>query len=260
MNILEQIIAYKKIEVAERKQIVSEELLMQTEYFNRTCFSLIENFSNHSTTGIIAEFKRKSPSKGFINELADVVDVTTGYTKAGAVCLSVLTDHHFFGGSTADLVGARVNEIPILRKDFIIEKYQIVEAKAIGADVILLIAAVLTKTEVKELSAFAKGLGLEVLLELHDENELDHICDDTILIGINNRNLKDFRVDINASLNMAKKIPASKIKIAESGISEASMIKTFKEAGFKGFLIGETFMKESNPALAFDTFAKNINV
>lgn len=260
MNILEQIIAYKKIEVAERKQIVSEELLMQTEYFHRTCFSLIENFSKKNSTGIIAEFKRKSPSKGFINEFADVVEVTTGYTKAGAVCLSVLTDHYFFGGSTADLVGARVNEIPILRKDFIIEKYQIVEAKAIGADVILLIAACLTKTEVKELSAFAKGLGLEVLLELHDENELDHICDDTILIGINNRNLKDFRVDINASLNMAKKIPASKIKIAESGISEASMIKTFKEAGFKGFLIGETFMKESNPALAFDTFAKNINV
>ncbi len=260
MNILEQIIAYKKIEVAERKQIVSEELLMQTEYFNRTCFSLIENFSNNSTTGIIAEFKRKSPSKGFINEFADVIEVTTGYTKAGAVCLSVLTDHHFFGGSTVDLVGARLNEIPILRKDFIIDQYQIIEAKAMGADVILLIAACLTKREVKDLSAFAKKLGLEVFLELHDENELDHICDDTILIGINNRNLKDFKVEINSSLNMAKKIPANKIKIAESGISEASMIKFFKEAGFKGFLIGETFMKESNPALAFDTFAKNINV
>ncbi|MFN0081130.1 MAG: indole-3-glycerol phosphate synthase TrpC [Ferruginibacter sp.] len=260
MNILEQIIAYKKIEVAERKHLVSEALLMQTEYFNRTCFSLIENFSNSDTMGIIAEFKRKSPSKGFINEFADVVEVTTGYTKAGAVCLSVLTDLHFFGGSKADLVAARVNEIPILRKDFIIDQYQIIEAKAMGADVILLIAACLTKEEVKDLSAFAKGLGLEVLLELHNERELNHICDDTILIGINNRNLKDFRVDINASLNMAKKIPAGKIKIAESGISDANMIKTFKEAGFQGFLIGETFMKESNPAVAFDTFAKNIDV
>ena len=260
MNILEQIIEYKKIEVAERKQVVSETLLMQTEYFNRTCFSLIENLLNNNTTGIIAEFKRKSPSKGFINEFANVVEVTKGYAKGGAVCLSVLTDNNFFGGSTEDLVAARVNQIPILRKDFIIDEYQIVEAKAMGADVILLIAACLSVEEVKQLSAFAVSLGMEVLLELHDETELHHICSDTILIGINNRNLKDFKVDINASLNMAKKIPDTKIKIAESGISDPHMIKLFKEAGFKGFLIGETFMKQSNPALAFDTFAKNINV
>ena len=260
MNILEEIIEYKKIEVAERKQVVSKTLLMQTEYFNRTCFSLIENLLNNNTTGIIAEFKRKSPSKGFINEFANVVNVTKGYTNGGAACLSVLTDNNFFGGSTEDLVAARVNQIPILRKDFIIDEYQIVEAKAMGADVILLIAACLSVEEVKQLSAFAVSLGMEVLLELHDETELDHICDNTILIGINNRNLKDFKVDINASLNMAKKIPDTKIKIAESGISDPHMIKLFKEAGFKGFLIGETFMKQSNPALAFDTFAKNINV
>ncbi len=260
MNILEKIIEQKKIEVTERKQIVSETLLMQTKHFNRKCFSLVDKLKNENTTGIIAEFKRKSPSKGFINEHADVVDVTTGYTQGGAACLSVLTDTEFFGGSTADLVAARVNQIPILRKDFIIDQYQIIEAKAMGADVILLIAACLTVEEVNKLAAFAVGLGLEVLLELHDENELEHICDNTILIGINNRNLKDFKVDINASLNMAKKIPDTKIKIAESGISDVNMIKNFKEEGFKGFLIGETFMKESNPAVAFDNFAKNINV
>ncbi len=260
MNILERIIEHKKTEVTQRKLIVSETLLMQTKHFNRTCFSLIENLNSNNTTGIIAEFKRKSPSKGFINEHANVVEVTTGYTNAGAACLSVLTDTDFFGGSTADLLAARINQIPILRKDFIIDEYQIVEAKAMGADVILLIAACLSIEEVKRLSAFAVALGLEVLLELHDETELAHICDDTVLVGINNRNLKDFKVDINASLAMAKKIPDDKIKIAESGISDPAMIKIFKEAGFKGFLIGETFMKESNPALAFDTFAKNINV
>jgi indole-3-glycerol phosphate synthase len=258
MNTLETIIEHKKIEVAERKQIVSQSLLMQTKHFNRKCFSLIESLSNINSTGIIAEFKRKSPSKGFINEHADVVDVTKGYTKAGAACLSVLTDTNFFGGSTADLVAARVNNIPILRKDFIIDEYQIAEAKAMGADVILLIAACLTPMEVQTLAKYAVSIGLEVLLELHDESELAHICDETILVGINNRNLKDFKVDIDASLRMAKLISSDKIKIAESGISTVSMIHTFKNAGFKGFLIGEMFMKEANPALAFNNFVQNI--
>ena len=260
MNILDKIIEHKRTEVAERKLLRSEADLRKQSYFDRTCFSLIEKLNEPANTGIIAEFKRKSPSKGFINEHANVVEVTAGYASAGAVCLSVLTDTDFFGGSTADLVAARVNQIPILRKDFVIDEYQIIEAKAMGADLILLIAACLSVEEVKKLSAFAVALGLEVLLELHDETELDHICDDTILVGVNNRNLKDFKVDINASLAMARRIPDTKIKIAESGISDPAMIKIFKEAGFRGFLIGETFMKESNPALAFDTFAKNINL
>ena len=260
MNILDKIIEHKRTEVAERKLLRSEEDLRKQSYFDRTCFSLIEKLNEPANTGIIAEFKRKSPSKGFINEHANVVEVTAGYASAGAVCLSVLTDTDFFGGSTADLVAARVNQIPILRKDFVIDEYQIIEAKAMGADLILLIAACLSVEEVKKLSAFAVALGLEVLLELHDETELDHICDDTILVGVNNRNLKDFKVDINASLAMTRRIPDTKIKIAESGISDPAMIKIFKEAGFRGFLIGETFMKESNPALAFDTFAKNINL
>jgi indole-3-glycerol phosphate synthase len=258
MNILETIIEQKKLEVAELKKIVSQASLMQTKQFNRKCFSLIESLTREGSTGIIAEFKRKSPSKGFINEHADVYEVTTGYTQAGAACLSVLTDTDFFGGSTADLVIARVNNIPILRKDFIIDNYQIVEAKARGADVILLIAACLTPTEVSSLAKFAVSIGLEVLLELHDESELAHICDETILVGINNRNLKDFKVDIDASLRMAKLISNDKIKIAESGISDVSMIHTFKNAGFKGFLIGEMFMKEANPALAFNNFVQNI--
>jgi indole-3-glycerol phosphate synthase len=258
MNILDTIIEHKKLEVAERKQIVSQALLMQTKHFNRKCFSLIESLTTAGTTGIIAEFKRKSPSKGFINEHADVVEVTQGYTKAGAACLSVLTDTDFFGGSTADLVAARVNNIPILRKDFIIDQYQIAEAKAMGADVILLIAACLTPNEVQALAKYAVSIGLEVLLELHDETELCHICDETILVGINNRNLKDFKVDIDASLRMAKLISNDKIKIAESGISKASMIHTFKNAGFKGFLIGEMFMKDANPALAFNNFVQNL--
>jgi indole-3-glycerol phosphate synthase len=258
MNILENIIKHKKIEVAERKEIISQNQLTQANYFNRKCFSLIKNLTNKDSTGIIAEFKRKSPSKGFINENANVEDVTSGYTQAGAACLSVLTDADFFGGSTADLVAARINNIPILRKDFIIDEYQIAEAKAMGADVILLIAACLTPTEVQSLAKYAVSIGLEVLLELHDETELGHICDETILVGINNRNLKDFKVDIDASLKMAKLISDDKIKIAESGINEASMIRTFKNAGFKGFLIGEMFMKEANPAEAFNNFVKNM--
>jgi indole-3-glycerol phosphate synthase len=258
MNILQTIIEHKKIEVAERKQIVSQALLMQTKHFKRKCFSLIESLAKAGNSGIIAEFKRKSPSKGFINEHADVVAVTQGYTQAGAACLSVLTDTNFFGGSTEDLLAARINDIPILRKDFIIDEYQIAEAKAMGADVILLIAACLTPSEVQSLAKYAMAIGLEVLLELHDETELSHICDETILVGINNRNLKDFKVDIDASLRMAKLISNDKIKIAESGISTVSMIRTFKNAGFKGFLIGEMFMKEANPALAFNNFVQNI--
>ena len=258
MNILDEIILHKRNQVATQKKNAPQDTFLQSPNFNRKCFSLIENLQSGNTTGIIAEFKRKSPSKGFINEHAHVVEITTGYTNGGAAALSVLTDENFFGGSNADLIAARVNNIPILRKDFIIDEYQIAEAKALGADVILLIAACLTVEEVKRLAAYAVSIGLEVLLELHDETELNHICADTILVGINNRNLKDFKVDINASLSMAKKIPNNKIKIAESGISNVEMINKFAEAGFKGFLIGENFMKETNPLDAFNNFVKNI--
>jgi indole-3-glycerol phosphate synthase len=258
MNILEKIILHKKEQIAEQKKHTTQESFLQAEGFNRKCFSFINILQEGQTTGIIAEFKRKSPSKGFINEHANVVYVTTAYTNGGAAALSILTDEYFFGGSNKDLIAARINNIPILRKDFIIDTYQIAEAKAIGADVILLIAACLTVQEVKTLAAFAVSLGLEVLLELHDETELEHICADTKLVGINNRNLKDFKVDINAALAMAKQIPSDKIKIAESGISDVEMIGIFKNAGYKGFLIGENFMKEANPGNAFYNFAHKL--
>lgn len=258
MDILDKIIAYKREEVAVRKLLTPAGELKQSIYFERTCLSLKQNLLKENSTGIIAEFKRKSPSKGFINQHADVAQVTKDYTFYGASGLSILTDHHFFGGDTQDLVQARVNNIPILRKDFIIDPYQILATKAMGADVILLIAACLSVTEVKELAAYAKQTGLEVLLELHDENELLHICNDVDMVGINNRNLKTFRVDLNRSIQLSKLISASKIKIAESGIDNFQTVKRFKDAGYKGFLIGETFMKEINPGHAFKKFVTEI--
>ncbi|HTE24005.1 indole-3-glycerol phosphate synthase TrpC [Flavitalea sp.] len=254
MNILDAIIKQKRTEVAEKQKLIPVDEVKQSEYFTRQVFSMKESLLDPSKTGIIAEFKRKSPSKGNINQAADVVHVTEAYTKNGASALSVLTDEHFFGGSPNDLVRARVNNLPIIRKDFIIDEYQIVESKAMGADAILLIAACLSPLEVKQLAEFAVLIGLEVLLEIHDESELDHICDKIDLVGINNRNLKTFEVDIDRSLAMAAKIPSDKIKIAESGISTVENIRLFRKNGFKGFLIGENFMKQENPGVAFEQF------
>lgn len=258
MNILDKIIEHKKEAVARNKNLVSLEELQQQENFNRKTFSLKEFLLDETKTGIIAEFKRRSPSKGIINDKAGVADVTTAYTKAGASGLSVLTDTEFFGGTADDLIKARVNDIPILRKDFIIDEYQLAEARAMGADVILLIAACLTPHRVQELAFFAKSLKLEVLLEIHNEAELQHICDETDLVGVNNRDLKTFSVDINRSIELSKQIPADKIKIAESGINHVETIQIFKEAGFKGFLMGENFMKEKNPGEAFEQFVKKL--
>jgi indole-3-glycerol phosphate synthase len=258
MNILEEIIEYKKEEVKSRKAIVKTADLEKRELFSRTVLPLKDFLLDRSRTGIIAEFKRRSPSKGVINPDVDVLEVTKGYTEHGASCLSVLTDEHFFGGSDEDLIKARINKIPILRKDFVINEYQLIEAKSIGADVILLIAACLTVAEVKRLASFAKNLGLEVLLELHAEEELEHICDETDVIGINNRNLKTFDVDIERSLRMAERIPFPKFKIAESGIGSVDDILLFKQHGFQGFLIGENFMKATNPTIAFAEFVKQL--
>ena len=255
MNILDEIVAYKELEVAKQKERISFADLESSEFYSRQCLSLKKFLTDKTKTGIIAEFKRRSPSKGLINGKADVVEVTSAYTNYGASCLSVLTDEKFFGGSNEDLKKARVNEIPILRKDFIIDEYQIVEAKAIGADVILLIAACLTTKDVKRLATFANNIGLEVLLELHDEEELDHICEETEIIGINNRSLKTFEVDIERSLRMAEQLPADKIKVAESGISSVEDILLFKENGYQGYLIGENFMKAEDPGEAFKKFA-----
>ena len=234
--------------------------LERSFYFSRKTLSLKESLERGNRTGIIAEFKRRSPSKGVINDKADVIDITKAYTENGASALSVLTDENFFGGNDEDLVESRTNDIPILRKDFIIDEYQLIEAKSIGADVILLIAACLTPDQVKYLGGFAKNLGLEVLLELHGESELGHVCDETELIGINNRDLKTFEVNVEQSLVMAEKVPGDKIRIAESGISSVDDIMLFRENGFKGFLIGELFMKEADPAIAFAEFANTLRI
>jgi indole-3-glycerol phosphate synthase len=258
MNILDRIIEYKRSEVDKRKAKVSVADLEKRNLFSREVLSLKNFLLDKSRTGIIAEFKRKSPSKGIINNRADVTEVTKGYANNGASCLSVLTDENFFGGSDEDLIKARVNEIPILRKEFIIDEYQLVEAKSLGADVILLIAACLTPAEVKTLAGFAKNLDLQVLLELHAEEELEHICEEASFIGINNRNLKTFDVDIERSLRMAEQIPLTKFKIAESGISSVENILLFKRHGFHGFLIGENFMKAPDPTIAFAEFVKTL--
>ncbi len=259
MNILETIIAHKKIEVEKRRSEVPITELKQQAFFSRKTLSLKEFLLDETRTGIIAEFKRRSPSKGTINDSAAVVEVTAAYAKYGASCLSVLTDHDFFGGATNDLVQARINPIPILRKDFIIDAYQVMETKAMGADVLLLIAACLTPKKVKELASIANEIQLEVLLEIHNEEELQHICDEISLIGINNRDLKTFGVDINRSVELSKKIPAGKVVIAESGISDVETIKQLKQQGFKGFLIGENFMKENDPGDAFKKFVEKLN-
>ena len=258
MNILDKIIAHKQIEVANAKEKIPVDELMRSEFFNRPTFSLKQFLLDETKTGIIAEFKRRSPSKGIINDTADVAEVTAGYTLHGASCLSVLTDEHFFGGAASDLKKARVNHIPILRKDFMIDEYQVIDAKAMGADVILLIAACLTPARVKELASFAKHLQMEVLLEIHTEEELQHICAETEIVGVNNRDLKTFTVDISRSVELSKKIPADKIKIAESGISDVETICILRRAGFKGFLIGENFMKQPDPTIAFASFVQQL--
>jgi indole-3-glycerol phosphate synthase len=258
MNILDKIIAHKKNEVAEARGKISENDLSQQELYKRPTLSLKEFLLDENKTGIIAEFKRKSPSKGIINDKADVLDVTSGYTKYGASCLSILTDEQFFGGAAKDIARARVNNIPILRKDFMIDEYQILEARAMGADVILLIAACLSPERVKELAVYAKSLQLEVLLEVHTEEELQHICDETEIVGVNNRDLKTFTVDIQRSVELSKKIPAGKIKIAESGIHDIETICTLRHAGFRGFLIGENFMKQPDPTIAFADFVQRL--
>ena len=256
-NILDVIIGHKKIEVARAKEITSLATLQQSENFNRQTISMRQFLLDESKTGIIAEFKRKSPSKGVINATATVEAVTAAYTKFGASALSVLTDEQFFGGSVEDLKKARTNHIPILRKDFMIDAYQIAEAKAMGADVILLIAACLTPLQVKELAAYATSLQLEVLLEIHTEQELQHICDETSIVGINNRDLKTFKVDINRSIELSKKIPGNKLRIAESGINDIETIRIFKNEGYHGFLIGENFMKQPDPTVAFAQFVND---
>ena len=260
-TILDTIIAVKRREVEKFKPLSSIERFERDGFFwqirNR---SLVQSLLLPGSTGIIAEFKRKSPSKGwFKTKELEVEPVVAAYNKSAAG-ISVLTDDEFFGGDMDDLIQTKVvTDVPVLRKDFIIDKWQIAEAKAFGADVILLIAACLTPAEVKEFAAYSNSIGLESILEVHNEEELGHCCDEVSMVGVNNRNLKTFEVDINSSLQLIDKIPPGKPAIAESGISSVESIVTLRNAGFKGFLIGENFMKEEQPGKAFEEFVNNLN-
>jgi indole-3-glycerol phosphate synthase len=256
MNILDKIVVVKQKEVEERKSLYPVKLLESSLYFSSPTVSLKKYLLRPDKSGIIAEIKRKSPSKGDINPYVSIERTSIGYMQAGASALSILTDKDFFGGSADDLKLARkFNFCPILRKDFIIDEYQIIEAKSIGADVILLIAAILTPHQVKQLAAFATSLGMEVLLEVHDEAELQANMDAGIaLVGVNNRNLKTFEVDINTSKRLSQLMPKEVIPVSESGIDNPALIKELKTFGYKGFLIGETFMKNSRPELAAKEF------
>ncbi|HZI68942.1 MAG TPA: indole-3-glycerol phosphate synthase TrpC [Hanamia sp.] len=259
MNILEKIVAKKKTEVAASKIEQPVSVLEKSPLFSKPVLSLPEFLLNPEKSGIIAEFKKQSPSKGIINNSSFTGDVVKDYEKCGASAVSVLTDKEFFGGSLEDLKQASsVLNIPLLRKDFIIDEYQLIEAKAFGADIILLIAACLSKAEVRSLSTVAKDFGLNVLLEIHTESELDHICDEVDVVGINNRDLKTFKVDLNHSVELAKKIPSQKLKISESGIDDVRTIEFLKNNGFNGFLMGEKFMKEENPGKAFGAFVDEL--
>ena len=249
MSILEKIIVTKKEEVEKRKNEIGIAQLSNYHYFNKKCNSLKTNLLRNGSSGIIAEFKKKSPSKGDINTAARVEQVTKSYVEAGAAGLSVLTDTDYFGGKPDDLKTARETNpfIPILRKDFIIDEYQVVEAKAYGADVILLIAACLEIKQAELLARKAKSLGMEVLLEVHNAKELKKINDFIDIVGVNNRNLKTFKTDVEISAKLAGLIPHRFIKISESGLENPGTILSLREKGFRGFLIGETFMKTEDP-------------
>jgi indole-3-glycerol phosphate synthase len=258
-NILETIIAKKKAEVAQRKAARSISELEKQTFFGKQELSLKEFLLRPGKTGIIAEFKKRSPSKGIINHSSFAGAVVRDYEKYGASAVSVLTDMNFFGGSLSDLEEAAASlHIPVLRKDFMIDEYQVIESKAYGADIILLIASCLKKEEVKKLSVVAKTLGLNVLLEIHHQQELEHICDEVDVVGINNRDLTTFKVDINHSIELGKKIPSQKIKISESGLDDVKTLLHLTQNGFSGFLIGEKFMKEQDPGKAFGAFVNEL--
>jgi len=256
MNILDKIVANKKKEIKHAKHYTSYTELEESHFFNRDCYSLKESLLHPERTGIIAEFKRRSPSKGIINDKVTVKDVTTGYAAAGASALSVLTDRDFFMGRKTDLIKARqANNIPVLRKDFMIDEYQVIEAKSLGADIILLIAAILTAKEIQTLASLAKSLGLNVLLEVHNLEELQKSINPNLdAIGVNNRNLADFSVSVETSYQLAEHIPNEFLKVSESAISNPETIKQLKKAGFQGFLIGENFMKQEDPGKAMRDF------
>ena len=259
MTILEKITDHKRKEVAERKSLYPTKLLEQSIHFPVPVVSLRKYLTRPDRSGIIAEFKRHSPSQGDINPYADVEETSIGYMQAGASALSVLTDSKFFKGKNADLTTARkFNFCPILRKDFVVDEYQIVEAKSIGADAILLIAECLSKSEIQQFARTAKKLGLEVLMEVHSREQLDKCCPELDVVGVNNRDLATFEVSVDTSLNLLSAIPDDFVPISESGISDPATVVRLKRAGFRGFLIGEYFMRDAQPHLRAQKFIREV--
>ena len=247
MDILSKIVADKRREIMLRKNVIPVSQLEQSFLYDTDTISLVNKIKS-SDSGIIAEHKRRSPSKSVINQSLSTADVAKGYEIAGACGMSVLTDSKYFGGSLDDLVIARAScKLPLLRKEFVIDEYQIIEAKTFGADIILLIATILKKEEIKVFSELAKSIGLEVLLEVHNQEELNRSLMESIdMIGVNNRNLKTFEVSTKISKKLSELIPDEFVKVSESGISSVETIKDLKEYGYQGFLIGENFMKSNN--------------
>ena len=260
MDILSKIVADKYKEVDLKKSLITAKQLENSVLFSRETTSLVKALRS-SATGIIAEHKRRSPSKDTINQNTNVGQVARGYEKAGVCGMSVLTDIKYFGGSLEDLLLARASaKMPLLRKEFIVNEYQIIEAKANGADVILLIAAILTKEEIKSFSKLAKSLGLDVLLEVHNEAELHKsIMPSLDMLGVNNRNLKTFDVSLETSKELSSLIPDDFVKVSESGISSIEAIQDLKQYGYQGFLIGENFMKTENPGKSAMEFIKKLS-
>lgn len=258
-NILDKIVANKRIEVEQQKKKVSiDQLIKQIGTANKQ--GLFKQSLINSSTGIIAEFKRRSPSRGWIFENAKIEEVIPLYSDGGASAISVLTDTDFFGGTFADLIMASsLTKTPLLRKDFMVDEYQFYQAAAMGASAILLIASSLTIQETKQFAVKAKELGLDVLLEVHNEAELGHINEYVDVVGVNNRNLGTFVTDVQASFDLVDKIPNEFVKISESGISSLQTVIDLREVGYKGFLMGENFMKTDNPGEALANFIKELS-
>ena len=259
MKILDKIVEDKKIEINKLLSNSSISKLENSHLFSRKCISLKESIKNNNS-GIICEFKRRSPSNQNINYISSLSDVVSGYEEAGAAGLSILTNKKYFDGDTQDIIDIRdISNLPILRKEFIISEYQVIEAKSIGSDAILLIASILSEEEIIGYSSLAKSIGLEVLIEIHSEDELYKISGDDIdIVGVNNRNLDTLEIDLNNSIELYGKIPSKFVKISESGISEVESILKLKEVGYNGFLIGEKFMKTNNPMESAYDFIKKI--
>ena len=258
-NILENIVAKKRREVEAGKQLRNIASFEKSGFFARETISMRDGILAKSGNAVIAEFKRRSPSAGIINNWSDVKEVVKAYDVEGAAGISILTDEHFFGGSLDDLMNGRVSARPLLRKDFIIDEWQLFEARAAGADVILLIAACLSAEEVRSLAKKANDLGLEVLLELHTEAELAWVCNEVAMVGVNNRNLGDFSVNFKNAAAIAAELGKDVVKIAESGIRNGKDARELRDHGFDGFLIGTLFMNEKDPGLAFKNFVHSLN-